>query len=91
MAVLVVLRIEITYLGYGGGDDLVNNRAAMHVVGAKYKSPKFFICSLKEISRLGLEHRVFGCDIDKLKIILPFSVRNIRKIWISLFAILTDN
>jgi hypothetical protein len=63
----------------------------VHVVLIENKVPDLRIRTVKEIAGLRLEHSVLVCDVDQLEIILTLLVSDVRKIWVPLLAVLSDN
>jgi hypothetical protein len=70
---------------------LINELAAMEVVGNKNLGPQLWLATFDKITRLLLEHRVVVGDSNELVVTETFGIRNIRQIGVSGLAELSDN
>jgi len=70
---------------------LIDELAAMEVVGNKNLGPQLWLATFDKITRLLLEHRVVVGDSNELVVTETFGIRNIRQIGVSGLAELSDN
>lgn len=85
----ISLSVEM-YL-HGRGDDLVDDRPAMHVVLGQNVLPDLRVGPVNQIASLGAEHGILVRDVDEFHVILTFLVGDEGEAGISLLAVLSND
>jgi len=83
--------LRVLRLGNGSGNNLVNKRATVHVVGAENVVPDLQVLTFEQVTSLCSEHGIVVGDLNKLEVVLALAVGNVGEVGVALLAVFTNN